>query len=354
MTTKNYYEILGVSKDATQEELKKKYRKLSLQYHPDRQQGKSEEEVAESEKKFKEVVEAYDILKDPEKRRHYDKYGTVDNHTVDIDEYIRQMAHGFGFGGMRSRPQVTKGKSVLGTAYMTIEELYNNSEITFKYKRHIPCKKCSGSGSKSGKIDQCPHCHGSGRILQQMAQHGGMMIYETTCPYCNGVGKLCNDPCDNCNGSGLEIVEETMKIKIPEGCSDGMFTIVEGAGSYPPNNDGVNGDLKVVFRLTDTQGYKIDPNNPYNLIKDIEVPVIDCITGCDFEFETVDKKKYKMNIKPNTLHNSMLRMTGKGLMTQYRTRGDIFICVKMKMPNNKLTKKEQNLLSELKECNNFK
>lgn len=356
---KNYYEILGVEKTATKKEIQKKYRQLCLKYHPDRQQDKTEDEQKEAEEKFREIAEAYSVLSDDNKRHQYDTYGTVGNNHggINVEDIINQMRRDFGghfgFGG-GNQSYVQKGRSIKVGVNVTFEEIYSNSEIEIKYQHQVPCEKCNGTGSEDGKVDVCSHCNGTGRIVQQInAGYGRIMINETTCPHCNGTGKTFKEPCKECGGIGLKPKEETLKIKIPKGCCNQSYITIEGAGDAVPNNDGVNGDLIVIFHVVENSLYSTDPNNPYNIIRNLELTVLDCITGCEQEITGINGKKYKIKIQPNTLHNHKLRLKGNGLEDSYGNKGDMYVCVKMKMPQQPLTDKENELIKELKESKNF-
>lgn len=352
--SKNYYDILGVKKDATKKEIQKKYRKLSLQYHPDRQNGKSDEEKKESEEKFKEISEAYSILSDDNKRQQYDMFGTVNNHasTMTADDIFEQMAAHYGFS-TKSKTHLQKGESIKIGVNVTLEEIYNNSEILIKYKRYVQCKECKGTGSKDGNVENCLYCKGTGKLRQRFDNPHEVFIHEVVCPYCKGKGKTFKESCGKCNGSGLEIKEEELKIQIPNGCCNNAYTVIEGAGNAVANNGGINGDLIVIFHVVESSIYSIDPNNPYNIIRNLELPVLDCITGCSCEIMGINGKKYKITIQPNTLHNHKLRLKENGLVDAYGNKGDMLICVKMKMPSQPLSKKENELISELKQNKNF-
>lgn len=363
--TKNYYDILGVkeeekklSGESFNKLIKKKWKSLSKKYHPDKYYTKSKEEQDEAEEKFKEVSEAYEILSDENKRREYDLFGTVGNHhntnrDVDIDEMVRQMKESMRF---REQMHVQKGRTIKTKVNVTLEEIYKQSEISIKYNRHVPCEKCNGTGSKDGKVATCPHCNGIGRVRQQFGNpyQGGISFFETTCPYCQGEGQIISEPCHKCGGTGTEIKIEELKLKIPQGCCDGVYTVLEGAGDVVPNGNGINGDLVIYFHVVESPNYTIDPNNPYDVIKNVELPILDCITGCDCEIIGLNGKKYKIKIQPNTLHNTKLRMGGLGLVDSYGNNGDMYVCIKSKMPKQPLTESEKKLINELKQSQNFK
>lgn len=363
MAKKDYYKILGVDKKATAEEIKKNYRKLSLKWHPDKWADKSEKEKKEAEDKFKDIAEAYSILSNDNKRKQYDMFGTVDgtsfnNRNFDPFEIFKNMG-GFNdfedlnpFSSFRKQKKVNKGSSIKFNVRITLEELYNNSKHTIKYKRYKPCKECGGKGTKSGKIETCSHCNGSG-VITQTFQNGYMTSFQQIqCPYCNGSGEIITKPCPKCNGSGLELVEETFSFDVPIGCTDNTYTIIKGAGNYPERNNGINGDLKLVFTVQPHEMYSIDKNNPFNLITSVKIPVLDCITGCKSEIIGLNGEKIKIDIKPFTQHGTKIILNKMGLKYP-NGKGDIIIYVKQKMPL-KIDKDEQKIIDKLKKSNNFK
>lgn len=354
---KDYYEILGIKKDADDKAIKKAFRSLSKKFHPDKFVNKSEKEKQEAEERFKEINEAYSVLSDEKKKKQYDTYGKVGEFPSDIDDILRQMdeeIHGFTGRHSTRHQRIVKGQTKIVNVYVTLEELYNNSEINVKYKRLVPCSECNGKGSKNGEETICSHCKGKGILQQRFVNGNSVFMTNTTCPHCQGQGTIIKEPCEKCSGFGLEEREENINIKIPVGCSDGMGISIDCQGNFPPNGKGIPGDLEVIFYVKPDTIYSIDPNNRYNIIRTLELPILDCITGCTCEINSFNDKKYKIPIKPNTLHNSMLRLRGNGLNNPYGERGDMLICVKMKMPKLPLTTEENELIGKLKQTENFK
>ena len=214
---KDYYEILGVDKNVSDEDLKRSYKKLALKYHPDRNPNNKEAEA-----KFKEINEAYSVLSDSQKRHQYDTFGTVDNmgdmdmNPDDIFAKFMKMHHGFGFG-FDDEPQerIFKGRDKILKINVTLKEVYNNVTKDITYTVNRKCPKCNGSGSKTGKVEECPHCHGTGQIHNRQ-QFGNFMTDNiTSCPYCGGVGKVVKDKCSHCDGTGVIETKETLTVKVP-------------------------------------------------------------------------------------------------------------------------------------------
>lgn len=358
---KDYYKILGVERNASQSDIKKKFRSLSKEYHPDRQVGKSEKEIKEAEDKFKEINEAYSVLSDEEKRAKYDRFGSVDGFDYDFGgvdpfeqfkDFIRKnTVGGYSYSNYNT---VKAGSSIQFTAKITLKELYNNEKHTIKYQRFVYCPDCNGTGSKSGKTNQCPHCHGSG-MYQETVRRGNMILTQTTtCPYCGGSGYVITDPCEKCN-NGVIRKEETFEFQIPYGCRDNSFTIISGMGNFPgySNGKGVAGDLKIIFRLVKDDRFTIDQQDHYNLITSVEIPLVDCLLGCQTKIKNPNDEDILITIPPVTKQGTKIVVQGQGLMDAYGGRGNIIVYVNYLMPE-KLTKEEIKLLNKLKNCKNFK
>lgn len=357
MSKKDYYKILGITKNATPEEIKKAYRRLSLKFHPDKQHDKSESEKKEAEEKFKEIAEAYSVLSDEDKRKKYDMFGDVDGFTYsnsDIDpfDFFRKVYE--DFGNYETQDKIIKGSSIQFTVKVTLEEIYNNNSHTIKYKRYKPCHVCNGKGTKTnGYETTCSKCNGSGVIMKQYRQGYAIVSQTIECPHCHGTGKIVINPCEKCGGTGLELVEDTFTFKVPSGIVNGTYTIIDGRGNYPERNGGINGDLKLVFNIQKNDKFIIDENNPFNVITYIEIPILNCITGCNAEIVGLDNKSHKITIPMNTLQNTSIVMKELGFMRNNGKRGDMIVYIKQKMPL-KISKEEEKLINKLKNMTNFK
>ena len=366
MAKRDYYEILGVNKNATDDEIRKAYRKIALKNHPDRNPGNKE-----AEERFKEAVEAYDVLSDKEKRQQYDMFGTVDGSFTssngpgpDINEFIKHfMKHG-GFGSMFDddddgfdsgfrHTTISRGTDTKVRVSLTLEETYNRGKKTIKYNRLKPCSECHGKGSKNGgSVGMCPHCHGSGYIMRRQTCACGFSQQSAPCPYCHGSGKMISNPCSKCRGTGLELQEETLTIDIPAGVTDGAVVTIPRKGNYCERLEGQEGDLILYFKVIEHSKFKIIPNSPYDLAYIDETPVLDCITGCEKTIKHIDGKTYKYTFRQGIEDGSVINLAGKGLAKGNGLYGDLKIVVKYKMPTI-ISTDERKLIDKLRKTKNF-
>lgn len=355
---KDYYKILGVSKDADEKEIKKNYRKLSLKYHPDRNPNDKE-----AEEKFKEVAEAYRVLSDKELRQRYDTYGTIDGNFgsggINPQDIYEEFARRHGFGGFDNDDSFFGGqKEYSGTDKLlsirvTLSEIYNNAQKTLKYNVKRPCEKCGGTGSKKRTSATCTHCNGTGQLHIRQTHKYGFVEQITTCPHCNGTGIHIEDPCDECGGTGLVNKEEEMTITVPT--IDRIINRVysnSGGGNSAPNNLGINGDLRFSFNIEEDDVFRIDLQNPLNIIMEISVPIIDCLLGAKFNIKHLDGKEYAITIPECTKDGSILKMNGKGFAHSNGFRGDLLIRVKCSFPD-KIENEDKKLLKKLKNTKTF-
>lgn len=354
MANKNYYEILGVDRGVSDADLKKAFRKLSMKYHPDKNPGNKE-----AEEKFKEINEAYHILSDKDLRNRYDTYGTIDANGFDgMDINMNDIFSSFfkrrGFSDFDSGAyqKVKKGQDKGLNISVTLSEIYNNVTKTVQYTVNRPCKECNGTGSKDGKKKTCPHCNGMGQI--RIRQQHGMAIMEqiSTCPHCKGRGIVIENPCSKCGGSGLESVKTQMTVKVPHiDLILGREYVDAGNGHSPMYNEGINGDLRYQFTITNEGNFSIDNAYPLNIIYEMEVPYVDCLLGSTVEVKHLDGKVIKMTIPECTKDGSLLKMKGLGFKcSDNRMVGDLIVKVKMVLPN-KLSGEEKKLLSKIKKSN---
>ncbi len=361
---RDYYEVLGVSKNASKDELKKAYRQLALKYHPDRNPGDKE-----AEEKFKEAAEAYEVLSDDQKRARYDQYGHAgvggaggaggfSMDMEDIFSHFGDIFSGFGFGGGFSSggfgggrgQRVNKGSSLRVKVKLSLKDIANGCEKKIKVKKYCACKSCNGTGAEAGSsMNTCPTCHGTGVVTQVRNTILGRMQTQSTCTACGGTGKIIAKKCKDCGGDGVVLGEEVISINIPAGVADGMQMTVSNKGNAPKHG-GENGDLLVVFEEEQDPQLTREDNN---LIYNLSISVPDAILGATAEIPTIDGK-VKVKIDPGTQPGKVLRLKGKGLPTYGAYgRGDLLAIVNVWIPK-KLTKDEQKAIEGFQKSDTFK
>lgn len=368
MKKKDYYKILELSESDKKlqgkefdDKLKKNYRKLSMKYHPDRNTNKSDKEKKEAEEKFKDCVEAYEILSDSQKRQQYDMFGTTNGNGFmggfsNMSDVMREfMRHAGGFNPFSEEPRekVYRGTDVRVNVTLTLEELFNGGKRDVTFYKEKPCKKCNGKGlEKDGRIEQCPHCKGSGYMVQTM-QHGYTIIqHQVPCKHCNGSGEIVVNGCKHCNATGNVKEKHTITIEIPNGTVNNSYFTIAGEGNHCVRSQGANGNLHIVFNVKEHEDFDVSSRQLYNLVILAEVPILDCITGGEFKVKNIDGKTYNVKINPNTEQGTILRLNGLGLRKQDGSRGDLEILVKHKFPQT-LSDDEKGKLDELKKSKNF-
>jgi molecular chaperone DnaJ len=365
MAKRDYYEILGVSRTATPEELKKAYRQLAIKYHPDKNPGN-----AQAEEKFKEAAEAYEVLSDPEKRKRYDQFGHSSvgggNYGggfsgMDMEDIFSRFSDIFGGGGSgfesffggggrgASTRSTRKGANLRIKLKLTLQEVAEGAEKKIKVKRHVACKSCGGNGSKNGvSLQTCGTCGGTGQVRRVTNTMLGQMISTSTCPTCEGTGKTISQKCDVCSGEGRVLEEEIIPIRVPAGVTEGMQLSIAGKGNYPQRG-GQYGDLYVVIEETEDELLKRDGNN---IIYDLYISFVDAALGSSVEVPTIDGK-VKIKIEPGTQSGKILRLKGKGIKDIQRyERGDQLVHINIWTPK-KLSNEEKAILEKLKNSKNF-
>ena len=335
MEKRDYYEVLGVEKNATADEIKKAYRKKAIQYHPDRNPGDKE-----AEEKFKEAAEAYDVLSNPDKRARYDQFGHAGmsgaagnggpfggfGGGMSMDDIFSMFGDIFGghggFGGFSgfgggggAQQRRYRGSDLRVKVKLTLKEISTGVEKKFKLKKYVPCPHCHGSGAEGdGGVETCPTCKGTGSVIRNQQTILGTMQTRTTCPTCGGEGHIIKNKCKECGGEGIVYGEEIVTVKIPKGVAEGMQLSMSGKGNAGKHN-GVPGDLLILVEE--------------------------------------DDGKVKVKIEPGTQPGKVLRLRNKGLpsVNGYGT-GDLLVNVSVYVPET-LSKDEKKVLEEMKESDNF-
>ena len=361
MAKRDYYEVLGVDKNATPEELKKAYRKLALQYHPDRNPGDKE-----AEEKFKEAAEAYDVLSNPDKKARYDQFGMAGMEGaygqggMNMNDIFSQFGSIFGdlfgggftgfsggFGGGSQR-RVLRGSNLRIKVKLTLEEIDRGCEKKIKVSKYVSCKTCGGSGAKEGKTETCPHCHGSGVVTEVRRTILGQMQTQSACPHCGGEGKIVKDKCRDCHGDGIVKSEEIITINIPAGVQDGMQLAMHGQGNAAPRG-GIAGDLIV---LIEEQEHELFERQEANLYYNAFITFTQAAMGAAIEIPTLSGK-VKIKVDAGTPSGRVVRLRGKGLpIVNGYGRGDMLVCLNVWVPKD-LTKEEKKMLEELDSHHNF-
>lgn len=358
MTKRDYYEILGVEKNATAEDLKKAYRKLALEYHPDRNPGDKE-----AEEKFKEIAEAYTVLSDPEKRERYDRFGNAEESgfqdfgnmsMADIQEMMRRF-HGLDpFEEMRQRQNSGNAKPPILKlkVHVSIEGVYYGTPKKIRYKRLVPCEHCHGDGlGESGKIENCPVCNGTG--TQVITEQRGWATYQqiSPCGNCHGSGKIIINPCPQCHGDGRVQISEELEVPIPAGTYEGMGYILKEKGNYAPRNPNVIGDLVIILTIDPSDRFKMA--NQVDLYAISNIPVLSCITGCTADIALFKGEKVRVEIPRCATDGTIIKVEGKGMRIDDTRRGNLYVVVKAKYPKS-ISATEEKKINELKKSKNFK
>ena len=363
MAKRDYYEVLGVSKNASDDEIKKAYKKMAIKYHPDRNPDNKE-----AEEKFKEAAEAYDVLRDPQKRARYDQFGHeavngaggFGGASMNMDDIFSMFGDifgghsgfgGFGGGGGRARKPQYRGGDLRLKVRMNLQEVSTGVTKKFKVKKKVTCTHCHGSGAEgSGATESCPTCHGSGYVVKTQQSIFGMMQTQGVCPTCNGEGTIIKNKCKVCGGDGVVNGEEVIEVKIPAGVADGMVVNVPGKGHAAKRN-GVPGDIQVfVEEEPNKELLREDNNLIYNLLLDVPTAVL----GGDAEIPTIDGR-VKIKIEPGTQPGKVVRLRGKGLPAVqgygYGT-GDLIVNMSVYIPET-LNKDERKAFEEMKKSDSF-
>ncbi|MFQ5707250.1 MAG: molecular chaperone DnaJ [bacterium] len=357
MSKRDYYEILGVQRNASLDEIKKAYRKLAMEYHPDRNIG--DDQAAE---KFKEVAEAYEVLKDSEKRQRYDRFGHsglkggyegFGGFGVDLADALRMfMSEGFGFGdffGMgkgSSAARQRRGKDLQLKLVLTLEEIVTGVQKKIKIKKWKVCDSCTGSGAAPGAEPvTCLQCHGAGEVRQVSQSLFGQFVNITTCPRCKGEGTVINDFCQQCNGEGRVHGESFITVDIPAGVTSGNYLTVRGEGNVGPRG-GPAGDVVIFIEEKEHEEFE---RHGDDILYDLPLSFSQVALGAEVEVPTLNGR-CKLHIAPGTQSGKILRMRGKGVPHLHSShRGDQLVRIIVWTPK-KLSSKERKLFEELANC----
>ncbi len=360
---RDYYEVLGVEKNANADEIKKAYRKAAIKYHPDKNPGDKE-----AEEKFKEAAEAYDVLSNPDKRARYDRYGHAGMSGAaggggfegfggfsSMEDIFSQFGDifgghfGGGFSGQRGQ-RVNQGTDIRVKVKLTLQEIAAGTTKKLKITKMLACDKCGGTGAKDANAyATCSTCHGSGYITQVQNSFFGRVQTQSVCPTCGGSGRTITTPCDKCHGEGTLRGEEVVEIKIPAGVGAGMALTVQGKGNAA-RHGGVNGDLQVVI---DEQADPELIRDGNDLIHNLNITVPMALLGATVEVPTVEGRA-KIKIDAGTHAGKVLRLRGKGLpeVNGYG-RGDLLVVVDITIPD-RLTSDERKLVEKLADSPSFR
>jgi len=349
-----FYSLLGISREASDTEIKKAYRKLAMEYHPDRNPS------PQAEAKFKEITEAYEVLRDPQKRAMYDRYGKAGLsgagggygfHHVDLSEALNIFMRDFGamggfeslFGGRRSRTEERRGQDIRVTVRLTLTEVALGAKKTVKLKSLERCQTCEGSGAKPGtQPTTCSTCNGSGEVRRATRSMFGQFISVAPCPTCAGEGRVISQPCEVCRGEGRVRGERSVTVDIPAGVSTNNYLTLRGQGAAGPRN-GPNGDLLVMLDIKEDERFERQGDD---LVFDLPVSFSQAALGGDHEVPTPYGKE-QLRIPPGTQPETVLRIRGKGLpILGQDGKGDLLVRVRVWTPEH-LSEEQERLFREL-------
>ncbi|MCR4956995.1 MAG: molecular chaperone DnaJ [Prevotella sp.] len=361
---RDYYEVLGVAKTASEDEIKKAYRQIAIKYHPDRNPGDKQ-----AEEKFKEAAEAYNVLHDPKKRQQYDQFGFAGpmggggfdgfgGASMNMDDIFSMFGdifggHGFGGFSRRGGRQQHRGSDLRLKVRLTLEEINQGVTKKFKVRKDMTCSHCHGTGAESGSTrETCPTCHGSGVITHTTQSIFGMMQTQGVCPTCQGEGQVIKNKCKQCQGTGVVKGEEVVEINIPAGVAEGMVVNVPGKGNAGQHG-GIAGDIQVFIEEEEHSTFVRDGNDLiYNLLLDFPTATL----GGEVDIPTIEGKTLKVKIDSGTQPGKTMRLRSKGLpaVQGYGSgRGDLVVNISVYVPKT-LSREERKAIEQFKDSDNFK
>ena len=368
---RDYYEVLGLQKGASADDIKGAYRKAALKWHPDRWVSGTDAEKKTAEEKFKEASEAYSVLSDPDKKAKYDQFGFagVDGAGAqdwsqgfgNLNDILNNLFGGafggfggfsgfgdFGFGGQQG-PRQQRGRDIRTRVKVTLEEIANGCEKEVTIERNRPCPDCNGRGAKNASdVKTCPTCKGTGTVQTVTNTLFGRALNTSVCPHCNGTGKVVTNPCGRCKGTGLVRVKETVKVRIPAGVEDGMQLSLRGEGHAAPQG-GVNGDLLVIVEEQPHAQLKRDGAN---LFYTRVISVADAMLGCEIQVPGIDGPQ-TLKLEAGTQSGTVQRLRGKGLPSVngygLSSRGDLYVKILVWIPR-KLGRSEREAIEKMRDA----
>ncbi len=348
-TKRDYYEILGVGRSASDEDIKKAYRKLALQFHPDRNKA------PEATERFKEATEAYQVLSDAEKRSMYDRYGHSafdrgQGGTVDFSNFVGLSIEDlfesfFGApGGRGARQRIQRGQDLRYDIHLTLEEAVFGTTREITLQKHVTCTRCTGNGMEPGSQPvKCPRCEGSGEIRRVQQSIFGQFVNVTLCDRCGGEGQIVSDPCHECQGRGVVRSKATIAVEIPQGSDEGLQIRLNGQGEPAPRG-GMPGHLYVVLHVQPHRFFKRQGND---LLLEVPINVAQAALGDEFRVPTLDNKEVSVKIAPGTQSGRIVRLRGEGVpYLREHGRGDLQVHIKVRIPTE-LNEDQKKLFRQL-------
>ena len=369
---RDYYEVLGLEKSASADDIKTAYRKAALKWHPDRWVSGTDAEKKTAEEKFKEASEAYSVLSDPDKKAKYDQFGFAGVEGAGAQDWSQGFGSlndilnnlfggafggafsgfgGFGgFGGGQQGARTMRGRDIRTRVRLTLEEIAKGCTKEVSIERNRPCPECGGRGAKnSSDIKTCPTCHGTGQVQNVVNSLFGRTMTYTTCPQCHGEGRIVSNPCPRCKGTGLERKRETVQVKVPAGVEDGMQLTIRGEG-HAAARDGVNGDLLVII---EEQPHPQLKRQGADLFYTRVISVPEAMLGTEIQIPTLDGGQ-KLKVDAGTQSGTIIRLRGKGMpqMGSYG-KGDLYVKILVWIPR-KLSRSEKDAIEAMRTSSSFK
>ena len=356
MAKRDYYDVLGVNKNASPEELKSAYRKLAVKYHPDKNPDNKN-----AEEKFKEASEAYGVLSDKSKKENYDNFGHAAFENggggqggfggfsgADFSDIFEDFFGDFGGGrSSRNRSSNNRGSDLRYDLSISLEEAYEGKKQNIQFSTSEKCSSCKGNGSKPGSSpSRCSYCGGNGRVRSNQ----GFFTVQQTCPQCAGNGEEITDPCSDCNGQGNTRASKKIAVSIPKGVDDGTRIRLAGKGEAGTRG-GASGDL---YLFINVKSHELFKRSEVNLFFEFPISITDAALGATIEIPTIDGKKAKIKIPEGTQDGKQFRLKGKGMPFMRRGDfGDLYVEIKTEVPIY-LNKEQRNLLEKFREIENEK